>query len=713
MGLFHFIKENYGIRFSSDRFCQLAALFIAHISGRCPDQTGHAEFFHIFRHIDTNHVLFIVKQTFRQGLGQLRLAYARRPQEQERTDGPVGALNTRTAAQDGFGNLRHRFLLTNYPFVQDVFHVKQLVPFPFHQLGNRNTRPAFDDAGNFFLRHLISQEHIFATVFLRKAFLFLQFLLKLGQLAVFQFRRLVQVIFPLRRLNFRIHILNFFPQLLHDANGVLFILPFCLQRRKIIPHLRQFSLDFLQMLSGKLVVLFFQSRFFDFMLDDLSLDDIQFHGHGVHFCADHGAGFIHQVDGLIGQETVGNISVGQSRRRNDGLILNFYTVVNFISFLQATQDGNGILHRWFADQNRLETAFQSGVFFHILSVFIQGCRTDAVQFPPCQHRLQKVPCVHGAVCFACPHNGMQFIDEKNDFPFAFLHFVEDCLQPFFKFPAKFRPGNEGPHIQRENRLVLQAVGHILFHDSLGQPLRNGSFANARFPDENRVVLRFPGQNADDVSDFIIPPNDRVQLFASGLFHQVCAVFFQGIVSSLRRIAGHPGIAPHRRQHLHKFFLRHVVLPENLLQHTVGRIYHGHENVLHGNIFVGHIFRQFFGSSQRLFQIRRHSRLAAADPGHPLHFIFHRLGQAVHVHFHFLQKLRNEAILLLQQSQQQMLLIQQRVAVFDGAGLGILDGFQRFLCKFLHIHNPFTFLSSSQIYHIHWVLLLTPGLIIHC
>ena len=50
--------------------------------------------------------------------------------------------------------------------------------------------------------------------------------------------------------------------------------------------------------------------------------------------------------------------------------------------------------------------------------------------------------------------------------------------------------------------------------------------------------------------------------------------------------------------------------------------------------------------------------------------------------HLLQQSRNQAILLLEQSQQQMLLIQLRIPIFNCIRLGVLNGLQRFLCKFL-------------------------------
>ena len=513
-------------------------------------------------------------------------------------------------------------------------------------------------------------------------FLLLQFLLELRQLAVFQLCRLIQVIFSFCRFDFGIDIFNFLSQLLHNADGILFILPFCLQSREVFTHFSQFLLDFLQMLLRQLIVLFFQCRFFDFMLNDFSLDYIQLGRHGVHFGTNHRARFIHQVNRFIGQKSIRNVSVGQGCRRNDCLILNFYAMINLISFLQTTQNSDGILNRRLIDHNRLEPTFQSRVFFHILSVFIQCSCTDTMQLTSCQHRLQQVACIHCAVRFACTNNRMQLINKEDNLTFALSNLIQNGFQSLLKFTTEFCACNQRTHIQREDGFILQAVGYILFHDTLCQTFCNGGFADTGFTNQNRVVFRLSGQNTDDVSDFIVTPNHRIKLFASCLFHQVCAVFLQSIIGCFGRIARHSGVATDGCQNFHKSVSVHVVLTEQLLQSGIGCIDHCHKDMLYGNIFVRHIFCQLFCRGQCFFQINRNSCFAAADTRQPFYLILHCLRQAVDIDIHLLQQSRNQAILLLEQSQQQMLLIQLRIPIFNCIRLGVLNGLQRFLCKFL-------------------------------
>ncbi len=72
----------------------------------------------------------------RQGFGKLRLTYAGGSQEQEGTDGLGGILDPRLGPDDGFRHQFHAFVLADDPLVEDLIQVKELLPLPFHLLGD-------------------------------------------------------------------------------------------------------------------------------------------------------------------------------------------------------------------------------------------------------------------------------------------------------------------------------------------------------------------------------------------------------------------------------------------------------------------------------------------------------------------------------------------------------------------------------------------------
>ena len=67
------------------------------------------------------------------------------------------------------------------------------------------------------------------------------------------------------------------------------------------------------------------------------------------------------------------------------------------------------------------------------------------------------------------------------------------------------------------------------------------------------------------SDFVITTDDRVELFISGILHQVVSIFFKHIIGILRRIAGDTGVAAHLLEHLQKVVLLDVKQLEQLFE----------------------------------------------------------------------------------------------------------------------------------------------------
>ena len=305
----------------------------------------------------------------------------------------------------------------------------------------------------------------------------------------------------------------------------------------MVTGLRQLLLEFGQAATGQLVLFLLQGSFLDLHLDDLPGNGIQLRGHGIHLGADLSAGLVHQVDGLVRQEAVGDIAVGEGGRGDDGGIGNLHAVEHFIPFLQATEDGDGIFHGRLLHQHRLEAAFQSGILLDILAVLVQGGGTDTVQLATGQHGFQQVARVHAAFGLASTHDGMQFIDEQDDAAVGLLDFRQDSLQTLLKFAAILGTGDEGTHVQRENGLILKALGHVALDDALGQTLGDGGLTDTGFADQDGIVLGLSGQDPHHIADLFVTADDGVLLALTSTLHQIGAVLFQGIIGALRVITG--------------------------------------------------------------------------------------------------------------------------------------------------------------------------------
>ena len=159
---------------------------------------------------------------------------------------------------------------------------------------------------------------------------------------------------------------------------------------------------------------------------------------------------------------------------------------------------------------------------------------------------------------------MQLINKEDDPAFRLSHFLQHGLEPLFKFAPVLCTGDQCAHIQGEDRLIPQALRHVTLDNPLGQPFGDGRFADAGLADQDGVILRLSGKNADDVSDLIIPADDRVHFLLSRPLDKVCAEFFQGLVGVLRVVIGDALVAADGLQGLQNVLLLQLIGGKQLL-----------------------------------------------------------------------------------------------------------------------------------------------------
>ena len=113
---------------------------------------------HVFRHVDADHGLIVVEHEFGERSGQLGLADAGGPEEDEAADGPVGIAQPGAVAADGVGNQRYSFVLPDDALVQPRFHVDELLHFAFEHARDRDAGPLGDDLGDVFFVDLFFEQ---------------------------------------------------------------------------------------------------------------------------------------------------------------------------------------------------------------------------------------------------------------------------------------------------------------------------------------------------------------------------------------------------------------------------------------------------------------------------------------------------------------------------------------------------------------------------
>src|SRR5690606_40039017 len=78
------------------------------------------------------------------------------------------------------------------------------------------------------------------------------------------------------------------------------------------------------------------------------------------------------------------------------------------------------------------------------------------------------------------------------------------------------------HVERENPVPLERFRDLAGRDELGEAFDDRSLADARLPDEDRVVLLASAQDLDHALDLVRPPDGRVELVLARELRQVTA-----------------------------------------------------------------------------------------------------------------------------------------------------------------------------------------------
>ena len=102
------------------------------------------------------------------------------------------------------------------------------------------------------------------------------------------------------------------------------------------------------------------------------------------------ARFVDEVDGLVREETVGDVTVGEFGGRSDRLIGDDDPVVGFVAVAQSLEDFDGFFDGGFVHFDRLETTLEGGVLFDVLAVFVIRCCADGLEFTSGKHGFEHL-----------------------------------------------------------------------------------------------------------------------------------------------------------------------------------------------------------------------------------------------------------------------------------------------------------------------------------
>ena len=257
-------------------------------------------------------------------------------------------------------------------------------------------------------------------------------------------------------------------------------------------------------------------------------------GFELHLHAQPRGGLVHQIDRLVRQKAVGDVSVGQGGSGDDRRVGDAHAVMQLVFLLDAAQDRDRVLDRRLFDKNRLEAPRESRVLLDVLAVLVEGSGADAMQFTTGQSRLQHVGGVHRPFRLAGADKGVQLVDEQHDLAGRGGDLRQNRLQPLFELAAVLGAGDHGAEIERQQALVLQALGHVAIDDAQCEPLDDRGLADPGLADQHRVVLGSPRQHLHRAADLLVPADHWVKLALAGYVGQIAGIALERVVALLGR-----------------------------------------------------------------------------------------------------------------------------------------------------------------------------------
>ena len=238
-------------------------------------------------------------------------------------------------------------------------------------------------------------------------------------------------------------------------------------------------LELAEPLLRRLVAFLAQRLTLDLELHDAALELVELRRHRVDLHAQLRRRLVDQIDGLVGQESIGDVAVRQHRRRHQRGVLELHAVMNLVALAQASQDADRVLDRRLADHHGLEAPFQRRVLLDVLPVFVERRGADGVQLAAGEHRLQHVGGVHRPFRRAGPDHGVELVDEQDDLSLRVGDLLQHRLQPLLELAAVLGAGDQRSHVECDDPLVLEPLGNVAAFDAAAPGLRRSRSCRRR------------------------------------------------------------------------------------------------------------------------------------------------------------------------------------------------------------------------------------------
>ena len=477
-----------------------------------------------------------------------------------------------------------------------------------------------------------------------------------------------------------------------DAGGVdggLLVLPLGLELGGLFLEVGELLLDFLEAILGGVVLLLLHRVLLDFELEDLSFELIDLGRHGIEFHAQARGGFIHEIDGFVGQEAIRDVAMRERGGGDERGVLDADAVVDFVTLLESAQDGDGGFDARLGDLHGLEAAFERGVFFDVLAVLVERGGADATEFAAGELGLEHVRGVSGAFGLARADERVQFIDEEDDAALAAGDFLEEGFETILEFAAILRAGDHRAEVHRDELLVLERLGHVAADDAAGESLGDGGLAHAGFADEDGIVLGAAGEHLHDAANLVVAPDDGIDLALARGGGEVASVFLEGLEFVLGILISDALVAAQFDERLEDGVGLEAVGLESFLERRPALREEAEEEMLGAGVFVLELGGLGLRGIKSLLERLAHERVGgrcAGNLGAAREFFIEITAEGVGVDAEFLQERLDEALGLIDEGEQQMFAVDLLMGMVRRDGLRALQRFLSLDGESIELHD---------------------------
>ena len=495
-----------------------------------------------------NECLAVAEHVHCEAFGEERFANAGRAKHHEGADRSGRVFQVGAAAAQRLAKCLHRLALSDDELGEDGFHREQFLDFTLLHALQRDAGPLGDDVHDVLLVHLHA-----------------------GVLAAL------------------------FPLLEHGVEfllGLLFLVAHGGGRLELL------------FLDGGLLL---DAGFLDVGLEFL---DLGWPGHGLD--AGTGSGLVHDVDGLVRQETAGDVAVGKFDGRSDGVVGEVHLVMILVTGAKALENLDCILDGGRLDLDGLEASLEGGVLLDVLAILVEGGGADALHLASAQCRLDDVGGVHCALGGSGTNDSVQLVDEKDDV-LGSANLVHHGLDAFLELAAVLGAGYHQREVEGDDAFFAQNLGDVPLGNLLCQALDDGGLAHAGLAQQHRVVFRSAAENLNDPLDFLGAADDRIHLALLGDLSEVAAerlerrgldLFFAAF-GFLLHPGGHLVVAFKIRIQLVQDFLSALVdvdveIPQNTSGHAFALAQQAKQDVLGAHVGVVQRLGFLFGKLEDFF-----------------------------------------------------------------------------------------------------------------